>query len=115
MEHMKALNLLIVLVTNSVILSVAFVMLYVCVESNTANYRIARSLLLGGKAQSITALYGVLHAYAFNDLPKSFDDKKIPEPRTFAVLNNNCSAPVESETAENNLCTPFMDQTLHQQ
>ena len=42
---MKALNLLIVVVTNAAILSIAVFMLHASVESKTANYKIAQSLI----------------------------------------------------------------------
>lgn len=40
---MKALNFLIIVVTNSFIVTVAFLMLEVSIESSTANYKIVES------------------------------------------------------------------------
>ena len=42
---MKALNLLIVVVTNAAILTIAVLMMHVSIESKTANYKIAQSLI----------------------------------------------------------------------
>lgn len=63
---MKALNLLIVVVTNSLILAVALLLISVCVESETANYKIARSWVSAGEFSSITSP-DVIHKYALNE------------------------------------------------
>jgi hypothetical protein len=64
---MKVINLLIVVVTNSFILSVALLMLSVCVESKTANYKIAEALISEGTLQHSASL-GVIDRYALNEL-----------------------------------------------
>jgi hypothetical protein len=63
---MKALNLLIVVVTNSFILSIALLMLSVCIESETANYKIARSWISEGEFYTI-ASPEIIHKYALNE------------------------------------------------
>lgn len=64
---MKVLNLLIVVVTNSFILSVALLMLSVCIESKTANYKIAEALISEGKFHT-AASAGIVNKYALNEL-----------------------------------------------
>lgn len=64
---MKALNLLIVVVTNSFILSIALLMLSACMESSTANYKIARSWIDQERSQNV-AFFGTTNKYALNEL-----------------------------------------------
>jgi hypothetical protein len=64
---MKALNLLIVVVTNSFILSIALLMLSACMESDTANYKIARSWIGEERLPSAVSV-GITNRYALNEL-----------------------------------------------
>lgn len=60
---MKVLNLFIVVVTNSLILSIAAFMMYVSVESKTANYKIAQSLM--GDMQPVEAFISTLNTVTY--------------------------------------------------
>jgi hypothetical protein len=64
---MKALfNLFIVVVTNSFILAVALLMLSVCIESETANYKIARSWISEGTFFPVASA-DIIYKYALNE------------------------------------------------
>ena len=67
---MKALNLLIVVVTNAAILTIAVFMMHASIESKTANYKIAQSLI-----RDIPPITSILSSIGVINYPNAIANK----------------------------------------